>query len=167
MIGKDVERIGANVFYRGQFDEVVCIGNWENISTDMTGNEVLECIETENNDGEIVVKVDGRKVKFDQPPIIQDGRTLVPVRAACEAMGINVQWIEAEQRVVLTKYGEEFDMQIGNKKYWMNQVSYYSFDVPPQIINGRTLLPIRAIAQFFGYDVDWNGNTQTVIIESE
>lgn len=167
VIGEDVEIIGANVFYRGRFDEVVCEGDWDEISVDMTGNEVLDCIETENNDGGIVVKVDGRKVKFDQPPIIQDGRTLVPVRAACEAMGINVQWIEAEQRVVLTKYGEEFDMQIGNKKYWMNQVSYYYFDVPPQIINGRTLLPIRAIAQFFGYDVDWNGNTQTVIIESE
>lgn len=167
VIGKDVERIGANVFYRGQFDEVVCIGDWETISTDMTGNEVLECIETENNDGEIVVKVDGRKVKFDQPPIIQDGRTLVPVRAACEAMGINVEWIESEQRIVLTKYGEEFDMQIGNKKYWMNQVSHYYFDVSPQIINGRTLIPIRAIAQFFGYNVDWNEDTQSVIIESE
>lgn len=167
VIGEDVERIGANVFYRGQFDKVVCIGDWNTISTDMTGNEVLRNIETESNDDEIVVKVDGRKVNFDQPPIIQDGRTLVPVRAACEAMGINVHWIESEQRVILTKYGEEFDMQIGNKKYWMNQVSYYYFDVPPQIINGRTLLPIRAIAQFFGYDVNWNGDTQTVIIESE
>ena len=88
------------------------------------------------------------------------------MRAACDAMGVGIQWYGAEQRIVLTKNGQRFNMQIGNKEYLMNQISYGAFDVAPQIINDRTLLPIRAIAEFFGYDVGWDANTQTVLIQS-
>lgn len=40
-----------------------------------------------------------------------------------------------------------------------------TLDVPAQLINDRTLVPVRAIAEAFGCNVDWNGNTQTVTIK--
>ena len=121
-----------------------------------------------NNVDEVTVYVNGRKVYFDQPPIIQNGRTLVPVRATCDAMDIDVEWIQQIQDVRLTRGNKEFSLQIGESMYYIEKYgegSYHCFDVPPQIINGRTLLPIRAIAEFFGYDVTWEGSTKSVIIE--
>jgi len=120
------------------------------------------------NTDEVTVYVNGRKVHFDQPPIIQNGRTLVPVRATCEAMDIVVDWTQEIQEVQLTKDNKEFSMRIGQSRYYTNKYGegvYDYFDVPPQIINGRTLLPIRAIAEFFGYDVAWEASTNSVIIE--
>lgn len=120
--------------------------------------------EDQVSDGEIMVKVNGKKVKFDQPPIIQDGRTLVPVRATCEAMGINVEWWDTQQKVVLTKGNTQVVLQIGNQNFTTNQNGECWLDVPPQIINGRTLLPIRAVAEQFGYNVEWNGSSRMVVI---
>ena len=51
----------------------------------------------------ISVLVDGRTVQFDQPPILENGRTLVPVRAVSEAFGCNVDRIQNTQTVVISQ----------------------------------------------------------------
>ena len=149
--------------YTGTFDESLYAENRSRISADMTENELL----TAYNDS-IAVYVEGRRVNFDQPPVIQNGRTLVPIRATCEAMDITVDWDASQQRVVLTGGGSKFEMYIGQSRYYTENYSgsvYNYFDVPPQIINGRTLLPIRVIAEFFGYRVSWDASANSVIIE--
>lgn len=161
VLGTTVQSINANVCYGATFDEIVYVGGRDSIAIDLNGNEIFA-----EPTAEITVTVNGQKLTFDQPPILQNGRTLVPVRAACDAMGVGIQWFGTEQRIILTKNGKKFNMQIGSKEYLMNQISYGAFDVAPQIINNRTLLPIRAIAEFFGYDVGWDANTQTVLIQS-
>lgn len=146
---------GWNILYRGQ---VIFEDQAETFQPEI------------QNTNEISVYVEDRKVVFDQPPIIQNGRTLVPVRLTCEALGINVEWTQQIQEVRLTKGNKEFAMRIGQSRYYTNKNGegiYDYFDVPPQIINGRTLLPIRAVAEFFGYDVTWNGATSSVVIGGE
>ena len=119
----------------------------------------------------ITVTVNGNKLNFDQPPIIKDGRTLVPLRAIFEALGAEVLWIEDEQAIAAQSGDTTIVMQIGNNQFGKMTSSdngvTYDLDVPPEIINGRTLVPARAVAEALDCSVDWDGNTQTVTIISE
>ena len=111
------------------------------------------------------VVLDGRSLGFDQPPVIRDGRTLVPLRVIFEALGASVEWNGETQSVTAEKDGVTVTMSIGNDVYYVNGEEKY-LDVPPQIINGRTLVPARAVAESFNCSVDWMEQMNTVIINS-
>ena len=111
----------------------------------------------------ITVKVNNVAVKFDQTPIIENGRTLVPLRAIFEALGAEVGWDGATQTVTASKADIQISLQIGSNKMHVND-DIKTLDVPAQLINSRTLVPVRAISEAFGCKVDWDGTTRTVII---
>ncbi|MCD8390599.1 MAG: copper amine oxidase N-terminal domain-containing protein [Firmicutes bacterium] len=113
----------------------------------------------------ITVTVDGDFVTFDQSPTIVSGRTLVPVRAIFEALGASVEWDGDTQTVTSTLNGTTVTLTIGSGTMYKNGAAS-TLDVPAQMINDRTLVPVRAIAEAFGCNVDWDGDTKTVIIES-
>lgn len=119
----------------------------------------------------VTVMVNGNKLNFDQPPIIKDGRTLVPLRAIFEALGAEVLWLEDEQAVAAQSGDTTIVMQIGKNKFGKMTSSddgvFYDLDVPPEIINGRTLVPARAVAEALDCSVNWDGSTQAVTISSE
>ena len=123
---------------------------------------------------EITVTIDGERVVFDgQQPIIQDGRTLVPIRGVFEKLGFDVEWIPDEKDdllhfVFLTTEDITISVGIGASRFsiWNNNndAERIELDVPARIINGRTMLPLRALIEAIGHEIDWNGATQTVII---
>jgi len=96
-------------------------------------------------------------------PLIQDGRTLLPVRAVVEAMGGTVAWDGATRSATLSHGSTTVKLQIGSTTAYRNGMAE-TLDVAPVIINSRTLMPIRYIAESFGADVLWNGDTRTVTI---
>ena len=112
------------------------------------------------------VTIDGVQVDFDgQGPVIVDGRTLVPVRGVFEAIGFEVDWNEDTETVILSRADFEVIIIIGNNWFTTNGFGASGgLDVPAQIIGGRTLLPIRAVLESVGYDVDWDGETATVAV---
>ena len=112
---------------------------------------------------EIKVTVDGEVLTFDQPPIIENGRTLVPLRAIFEAMGAEVGWDEESQTVTSVMGDIAISLQIGSDTLYRNGEEI-TLDVPAQIVGGRTLVPARAVAESFGATVDWDDVTRTVII---
>lgn len=112
----------------------------------------------------IDVKVNGQSITFDQAPIIDNGRTLVPLRAIFEALGASVEWYSETGTVVSKKGKTTVKMTIGSSTMQKDGKDI-TLDVPAQLINARTLVPVRAIAEAFGCNVDWNGNTQTVTIK--
>lgn len=114
----------------------------------------------------IKVYVDGRAVSFDQPPVIVDDRTLVPMRAIFEAFGSNVSWHESTKTVTSTKDGDTFVLVIGQTGLHKNGQLVYSMDVPARIINDRTMVPLRAIAEAFGAEVNWNPVSYDITILS-
>ena len=118
---------------------------------------------SEPADGEIRVVIDGKFVRFDQPPVIQDGRTLVPFRAILEAMGAEVYWDDDSQTVSAVLDENIISMTVGSIKAEKNGMGI-TLDVPPVIMNDRTLVPVRFIAESFGAAVDWDAETQTVVI---
>ena len=112
------------------------------------------------------VFLNGEKIVFDQQPVIQNGRTLVPIRAVVEKMGGSVEWNELTRTTVLKFGANTVKLTIESTAAYLNEQEN-TLDVAPQIINGRTLIPIRFVAESFGFDVDWNAATQSVIIIPE
>lgn len=112
----------------------------------------------------IGIILDDKNIKFDQPPIIQNGRTLVPFRAIYENFGMEVNWIPEDRRAV--GYNESMDiiMTIGSNRAYIND-SEFILDTSPIIVNSRTLVPIRFISESLGKSVSWDNNNRNVIIK--
>jgi hypothetical protein len=117
----------------------------------------------------IIVEVDGARVIFDdQDPVIVDGRTLIPVRGVFEEIGFNVSWDGDLQQVTLTDTlasGYVVIITIGSSTFTTNGIAH-TLDVPAQIINGRTMLPIRAVLESVSIGVDWDGSRSAVLIST-
>lgn len=116
-----------------------------------------------SSEADISVMLNGNTLDFDVPPQIIDGRTLVPLRAIFEALGADVDWNGETRTVTAHKDDTMISMTIGNNVMRINSHEV-TLDVPPQIINDRTLVPARAAAEGFGADVAWNESDRTVII---
>ena len=111
------------------------------------------------------VELDGRELAFDVPPQIIEGRTLVPLRVIFEALGASVDWNGETRTVSAKKDGTDITMTIGSSVMGINSKTV-TLDVPPQIIDDRTLVPARAVAEGFGAKVDWIADTRSVIIST-
>ncbi len=96
-------------------------------------------------------------------PVLQDGRTLVPVRAIVEAMGGTVTWEESTQTATLTYADNEIRLTLGMYTAYLNDVAH-TLDVAPVSINDRTMLPIRFVAEGFQFDVSWEEAQQCITI---
>lgn len=114
---------------------------------------------------EISVVVDGKAIAFDQPPIVENNRTLVPMRAIFEAIGAEIFWNESTQTVTATKGSTTIVIQIGNNIMTKNG-GEIALDIPAKLINSRTLVPVRAISEAFGATVKWDEENNTVLITS-
>lgn len=114
------------------------------------------------------IKFNNMNTKFDVPPVIKDGRTLIPVRAI-EAMGAKVLWDPALKLVTITKDDVRIFMDLLNGKVYVTDADTLfknvtsedevAIDVKPGLINNRTFVPLRFIAEKLGLKVDYdNGN---------
>ncbi len=119
-------------------------------------------------DGGIKVVVDGNKLTFDQPPVIEDDRVLVPLRAIFEALDSNVDYID-ETKTVSARRGERVvSLKIGDNSMIVadrGSAETIKLDVPAKIINDRTMVPVRAVSEGLDADVRWEGDTKTVYVE--
>ena len=112
--------------------------------------------------------VNGEKRTLDSVPIIKNGRTLLPIRAVVEALGGNVDWSFSDKKVTVSLGKNTIELWIGNPQAKVNGTTKWIDDtnhkVVPEIINGRTMLPLRFVAESLGSTVDWNGDTKTITI---
>ncbi len=115
--------------------------------------------------GVVRVFVDGEPVAFDQPPIIQGSRVLVPLRGIFEKMGATVEWNAATRTVVAARGNTLVELSIGSRIAKVNGRPV-TLDVPAMIIGGRTLVPLRFISESLGAAVEWRAESRTVLISS-
>ncbi|MBQ3461676.1 MAG: copper amine oxidase N-terminal domain-containing protein [Clostridia bacterium] len=116
----------------------------------------------------VTVVLDGQTLQFPlQDPVIIDGRTLVPMRTIFEALGAEVEWIDENdvQSIVATTEDTTINMTINSDRFYVNGEEK-ALDVPAQLINDKTLVPIRAISESLGCYVGWDEDAKTVIIQS-
>ncbi|MCX8094999.1 MAG: stalk domain-containing protein [Caldisericia bacterium] len=113
------------------------------------------------------MQVNGVKKEIDPGrgtvPVIVKGRTLVPIRAIIEEMGGTIEWNGNERKVIIKLKDTTIELWIDKKSARVNGTSK-QLDVPPQIINGRTMLPLRFVTEELGCVVEWDGNTKTITI---
>ncbi|MGC8690674.1 MAG: stalk domain-containing protein [Caldisericum sp.] len=112
--------------------------------------------------------VNGEQRYLDSPPVIKNGRTLLPIRAIIEALGGTVKWIADTKTVVIELGNNSIMLQIGNANALVNGnnklIDPQNLKVVPEIINSRTMLPLRFVAENLGCDVQWDGTTKTITI---
>jgi hypothetical protein len=102
----------------------------------------------------------------DAAPYIKNDRTYLPLRFAAYAVGIgdnNIYWDGANQKVYLQKNNKIIVVTIGSNTMQVGDQTI-QMDVPAEITDGRTMLPIAYIAKAFGCQVQWDGQRKIVTI---
>ncbi len=118
--------------------------------------------------GNLFMYVNDIPQEIDVPPTIVEGRTLLPIRWVAEPLGAEVGWDGNEKKVTVKLKNTTIELWIGKNIAKVNGVNKPidpdNSKVVPMIINGRTMLPIRFVAENIGCDVKWDGVTKTVTI---
>ena len=112
---------------------------------------------------EITVYLNGKSLVFDQKPVTDNDRTLVPLRKIFEELGCTVEWDDATQTATATKGKTFISLTVGSTTAYKNKAPI-EIDVPAKEINGRILVPVRFIAGCFGVTTDWDENLQKVTL---
>jgi sugar lactone lactonase YvrE len=118
--------------------------------------------------GSPTMKAGGSSIALDAPPVIVEGRTLAPIRAVVESLGGTVAWDAVKRTVTISLDGNELTLVIGKSSALVNgkstPIDSTNSKVVPLILNSRTMLPLRFIAESLGADVQWEASTQTITI---
>ncbi len=114
----------------------------------------------------ISIVLNGNHLAFSnaQPQLV-NGSVLVPARGVFENMGFQAQWDDTTKTSTLRKEGMTIVSQLGASYFTVNG-NQKSLDVPVQIIDGTLMLPLRAISEATGAQVDWDANTFTASINT-
>lgn len=117
----------------------------------------------------IKIFVKKRIIPSDQAPIIKNSRVLVPIRAIAEQLGADVSYDSGEKRVNINKDEISMTLVIGDDTIWYSDKEKSGpvvIDVPAMIKNGRTMVPLRAVAELFDMNVKWDGKKRAVYIDN-
>ena len=118
-------------------------------------------------DEQIRVMVDYSVVGAEAAPYIVDGRTMVPLRVVAEGLGAMVYWNSVEKRIDISKGTDAIKIWVGRSDAIKNNLPLADMDVPPEVVSGRSFVPLRFIAESLGAKVSWDQMTHTVKIQSK
>ncbi len=111
----------------------------------------------------VKVYVNNELVEFDVKPVIENGRTLVPLRGVFEKLGAIVDWNKDISEVVIKDKYNEIEMILGKNKVIVNG-EIKTIEVPSKMINSRTFAPLRFILESLGHTVKWDQDSSSVYI---
>ncbi|MEE1014035.1 MAG: leucine-rich repeat protein [Clostridia bacterium] len=155
---------GSGLIYGSDNCIVYCTDN--SVAADYCKKKEVSYLTDNSVNSGIHVLYNGTRISFHsygQNPELLESRTLVPLRSIFEAMGAEVEWDGATSTAIAKRDGIEIKIQIGANEMYKDGKAI-PVDVPAQLLNDRTMVPVRVIAEAFGADVDWNGNGRTVLI---
>lgn len=132
-------------------------------------------------DGKYVMQIGSNEIKITRgatesvktidtaPYITSAGRTLIPLRGLLEEMGAEIAWEDKNQSITIEKDGLVLLLQIRNNLVYVDTPNFgkivYTLESEPRIKDSRTFVPLRFLSEQFGYEVSWDGETQTITIE--
>ncbi|HCJ11463.1 MAG TPA: hypothetical protein DHW14_09935 [Clostridiales bacterium] len=105
--------------------------------------------------GDISLVINGDLVETDVPPVIVRGRTLVPVRVVSEELGAYVGWDDRSRTVTVVSGASRVVLGVGQSTATVDGRPV-TLDTPPEIISGRTMVPIRFVSEALGATVEWD-----------
>lgn len=111
--------------------------------------------------------VNGRDITHMSAPILDNNRTLVPVRFVAEELGGKVGWDNTNRAVSIEKDGKKIVLIVGSRLIQLdNGARAMVSDVAPKIINDRTYVPLRVISNALNIGIDWKNEIRTVYVDS-
>ncbi|UFJ40926.1 N-acetylmuramoyl-L-alanine amidase family protein [Brevibacillus humidisoli] len=111
----------------------------------------------------IDLMIQGERVKPDVPPLIQNGRTLVPIRVIAEGLGAEVSWDQNSRTATIKRDQIQLKLQLGSRSAEVNGKQVL-LDAPPALKEERMLLPLRFVGEALGATVGWEASTRTVVV---
>ncbi len=125
---------------------------------------VLDNTEIQLTVGETKALVNGAEVALDTASFIENNRTYMPLRFVAENLGALVEWNGEAQKVTIAKEQPSTIMLTIGEKMAVVYGLPVENDVAPVLVNDRTMLPIRFIAEAMGATVGWDEATRAVTI---
>jgi len=113
---------------------------------------------------EITLVIDGVKQNPSVAPVVESGTTLVPLRLISETLGAEVSWNASKQQATITTAAYTVIFTIGSKTYTVNGANKTLLQAP-KLINGSTMVPIRAFAEAIGAKVNYISSTHTATVD--
>lgn len=115
---------------------------------------------------EVKIEIDGKEmVPKDMPAVIIDGRTMLPMRQIAQELGCEVNWNEAAKQIYVMRGSDIIVFTVDSKTGYENGKEF-TMDVPATIVNDRTMLPVRALADALHLNIKWNDPNRIVSIQS-
>ncbi|HEX8464676.1 MAG TPA: copper amine oxidase N-terminal domain-containing protein, partial [Abditibacterium sp.] len=114
---------------------------------------------------DIAVNLNGQPLATSVSPLQVNGRTLVPMRDIFEALGAQLSWNPVAQTITAQKDLTRIQLAINNRDALVNGRNV-RLEQPAALVNGRTFVPLRFVAEATGAQVDWNGTLQLISIRS-
>lgn len=115
---------------------------------------------------EVKIEIDGKAmVPKDMPAVIIDGRTMLPMRQIAQELGCEVNWNEAAKQIYVMRGSDIIVFTVDSKTGYENGKEF-TMDVPATIVNDRTMLPVRALADALHLNIKWNDPNRIVSIQS-
>lgn len=109
------------------------------------------------------IRVCGKELYSDLPPVIKEGRTLIPVRAVVMGLGAEIEWDEEERLVTVTRGDTTVEFYIDDTVFYVNGEKW-ELDVPAQLISNRTFVPLRYLAEALGKRVKYDDNNDVITV---
>ncbi|MCH5188507.1 MAG: copper amine oxidase N-terminal domain-containing protein [Oscillospiraceae bacterium] len=112
------------------------------------------------------VLYNGVELTLDSEPVVVNGRTLVPFRSLFEQMGAEISYDDADRIITAEIEGNEIRFSLDAADINVNSSAEpsYTMDVLPTVIDGRTYVPVRAVCEAAGFDVNWATDECAVLI---
>ena len=132
-----------------------------------TGKDLFEKQENPPIDKQTIkVILNGQQLPLDQPPILKENRTMVPLRGIFESLGAEVHFDQKTGRITVIKEKLKMILKTNSNSVDSNgQIK--TIDVPAFTENDRTMVPLRFISESIGAEVKWDGNQNTVFISTK
>ena len=118
----------------------------------------------------IKIYINGQLIESDQPPLIIDNRTFVPIRVIAEDLGAIVNYDNKDRIVTIKRDKTNILLTIGDDIAQISsdvETRPAILDAPAFLRNDRTYLPLRSISELFGMQVDWDGGKRAVYIKEK
>ncbi len=129
----------------------------------------IAAVSAENNNS-VTVNINGEAVDFSKydnvMPYIENDITLIPIRAIAEGLGCEVSWDGENQTVEIKGLNDEILLTVNSSTAVVNNENV-TLDVPAQVVDDRTFVPLRFISENMGAKVEWNEESNLITIETE
>ncbi len=117
---------------------------------------------------DISVTINGENVEFTgQQPFITDGRAFIPIREVFEMLGYNVSWDNADKTATLVSNEKTIKISAYKNHLTIDNNTAVALDLPPRIIDGSMLIPLRAVGTAAGIDMEWDHVSRTILLRSQ